>query len=251
MNDRPTFSRPAGSNAATRIRAFFALVPDDAVRVQFVDACARRRAPLARARGHGRPRAPDAGVPRRRRVARSPRCARSATRCRSSGDRLEFDALGAWRASGVAWIAPAVVAGAAAALHAALRDALRGAGFALEARAVPAARHAGAALRAAAAARADAGDVAGRAAVPDADPNCGRRIALRYREDAAVALRVAIALARVAPLRSRRARRAQRQRAPSATGRAGSAHHSLHEPGYSRVPCRPGDLPSRACCGTR
>ena len=48
---------------------------------------------------------------------------------------LVFDTLGAWRASGVAWVAPAVVPQPIVALHAALAVALAGAGFGLEERA--------------------------------------------------------------------------------------------------------------------
>jgi 2'-5' RNA ligase len=50
------------------------------------------------------------------------------------GSVLDFDVLGAWRASGVAWIAPSVVPQALLDLHATLRDALAGAGIVLDAR---------------------------------------------------------------------------------------------------------------------
>jgi 2'-5' RNA ligase len=52
-----------------------------------------------------------------------------------AGAVLVFDTLGAWRASGVAWVAPAVVPPPILALHAALAAALTAAGFALDARA--------------------------------------------------------------------------------------------------------------------
>jgi RNA 2',3'-cyclic 3'-phosphodiesterase len=52
-----------------------------------------------------------------------------------AGAVLVFDTLGAWRASGVAWVAPSVVPSPILALHAALAAALTVAGFALEARA--------------------------------------------------------------------------------------------------------------------
>lgn len=52
-----------------------------------------------------------------------------------AGGVLVFDTLGAWRASGVAWVAPAVVPPSILALHVALAAALATAGFALEARA--------------------------------------------------------------------------------------------------------------------
>lgn len=52
-----------------------------------------------------------------------------------AGGVLVFDTLGAWRASGVAWVAPSVVPPSILALHGALAAALATAGFALEARA--------------------------------------------------------------------------------------------------------------------
>ncbi|MEP7327961.1 MAG: RNA 2',3'-cyclic phosphodiesterase [Betaproteobacteria bacterium] len=52
-----------------------------------------------------------------------------------AGAVLNFDTLGAWRASGVAWAAPSVVPPPIVALHAALATALTDAGFVLEARA--------------------------------------------------------------------------------------------------------------------
>ncbi len=51
-----------------------------------------------------------------------------------AGAVLAFDLLGAWRASGVAWVAPDVVPQALLNLHAALRVALAAAGIDLEAR---------------------------------------------------------------------------------------------------------------------
>ena len=52
-----------------------------------------------------------------------------------AGAVLVFDTLGAWRASGVAWVAPSVVPPPILALHAALAAALTTAGFTLDARA--------------------------------------------------------------------------------------------------------------------
>src|SRR4029079_13782090 len=49
-----------------------------------------------------------------------------------NGASLAFDTLGAWRASGVAWVAPSVLPAALATLHARLHAALIEAGFALE-----------------------------------------------------------------------------------------------------------------------
>ena len=51
-----------------------------------------------------------------------------------SGFDVNFDSLGAWRASGVAWIAPSVLPPALQKLHAALAKALAEAGFTLETR---------------------------------------------------------------------------------------------------------------------
>ncbi len=51
-----------------------------------------------------------------------------------SGFDVNFDSLGAWRASGVAWIAPSVLPPALQRLHAALAKSLADAGFALETR---------------------------------------------------------------------------------------------------------------------
>ena len=53
-----------------------------------------------------------------------------------TGAVLRFDTLGAWRASGVAWVAPSVLPAAIVALHAALRAALAAAGFTLDTRAL-------------------------------------------------------------------------------------------------------------------
>jgi len=119
----------------TSVRAFFALVPDDAVRRQFV-ALARN---VAR-RSRGRPVSgehvhltlaflgdvPASALPSLRAIG-SGLSARGAT--------LGFDVLGAWRASGVAWTAPSELPAPLIDLHAALRQALVDAGFALDARA--------------------------------------------------------------------------------------------------------------------
>jgi 2'-5' RNA ligase len=50
------------------------------------------------------------------------------------GATLLFDTLGAWRASGVAWVAPAEVSDSLLVLHAALHEMLAAASFALESR---------------------------------------------------------------------------------------------------------------------
>lgn len=119
---------------APRLRTFFALVPDDAVRQRFL-ALARE---VAR-RSRGRAIAGDhvhltlaflGDVP-----------ATSIVELRRIGDRLshigalmEFDTLGAWRASGVAWVAPSRLPPALTALHTELNQSLRDTGFEVEGR---------------------------------------------------------------------------------------------------------------------
>jgi len=117
-----------------RIRAFFALVPEDSVRLQFL-ALARDVARRSRGRAisgeHVHLTLAFLGdVP-----------VDSVARLRAIGDRmpqvgapLAFDTLGAWRASGVAWVAPSVLPPALATLHAQLHAALLEAEFPLESR---------------------------------------------------------------------------------------------------------------------
>jgi len=127
-------SAAAAPDARTDVRAFFAVVPDDEVRRQF-SALARD---VAR-RSRGRAVSGDhvhltlafigdvaaTAIPALRAVGDAlPRV----------GAMLEFDTLGAWRASGVAWIAPQEVPMPLTRMHAALRDTLAGAGFAVDAR---------------------------------------------------------------------------------------------------------------------
>lgn len=116
------------------IRVFFALVPDESVARQFT---ALGKDVARRARG--RVVAGDhvhltlaflgdvavASVPALRRIGDAlPR----------DGAVLEFDTLGSWRASGVAWIAPSAIPPPVAALHDALHRALGDAGFPLDTR---------------------------------------------------------------------------------------------------------------------
>ena len=126
--DQHTYTPPAPD----RIRAFFALVPDEAVRLSFL-ALARDVARRSRGRSisgeHVHLTLAFLGdVP-----------VESLTTIREIGDTmprtgasLAFDTLGAWRASGVAWVAPSVLPPVLAALHATLHTALTQAGFALE-----------------------------------------------------------------------------------------------------------------------
>lgn len=115
-----------------RIRAFFALVPEDAVRLQFL-ALARDVARRSRGRSISGEHVhltlaflgdvPLESVPTIRTIGDAmPR----------NGASLAFDTLGAWRASGVAWVAPSVLPAALATLHARLHAALIEVGFALE-----------------------------------------------------------------------------------------------------------------------
>ena len=115
-----------------RIRAFFALVPDEAVRLSFLS-LAREVARRSRGRSisgeHVHLTLAFLGdVPME-----------SLATIRAIGDEmprtgasLAFDTLGAWRASGVAWVAPSVLPATLATLHANLHAALTGAGFLLE-----------------------------------------------------------------------------------------------------------------------
>lgn len=116
-------------------RLFFALVPSAAVRAAFGD-LARNVARRSRGRAVSSDHlhltlaflgdVPANALPALHQVGDGmPR----------AGGVLVFDALGAWRASGVAWAAPSVVPPAILALHGTLGTALATAGFALEARA--------------------------------------------------------------------------------------------------------------------
>ncbi len=120
---------------AATIRAFFALVPDDAVRARLAalagDVARRARGRTVLSEHVHLTMAFLGDVP-----------GSSVTVLRAVGDALpkggavlEFDQLGAWRASGVAWIAPSVIPPQLPALHGRLAEALAGAGFVLEKRA--------------------------------------------------------------------------------------------------------------------
>ena len=116
-------------------RFFFALAPSAIVRAAFADLSRN----VAR-RSRGRPVSSDhlhltlaflGDVP----AAALPALHQVGAAMPRAGAVLVFDTLGAWRASGVAWVAPAVVPPPILALHAALAAALSTAGFALEPRA--------------------------------------------------------------------------------------------------------------------
>lgn len=126
----PRAADEAGSPA--RLRAFFAIAPDVAVRQRLLS---RAHDVARRARGRAVSGehlhltlaflgdVPTARLPELRAIGEQlPRTAAT----------LEFDTLGAWRASGVAWIAPSLVPSAITDLYAALHQALHAAGFVLE-----------------------------------------------------------------------------------------------------------------------
>lgn len=132
-----TFIDAAGSVAADpppRVRVFYAWVPAEAVRAQFAT-LAREVARRCRGRAISGDHVHltlaflgdvDAGVlPKLRAVG---------DRLSHVGGILEFDGLGGWRASGVAWVAPTQVPSGLLAMHAALRAALVDAGFDVDTR---------------------------------------------------------------------------------------------------------------------
>ena len=129
-----TQSLPTELNARSTIRVFYALVPSEAVRLQFV-ALARDVARRSRGRAimgdHVHLTLAFLGD-----VAATalPVLRRIGDQLPHLGADLAFDMLGAWRASGVAWVAPDAVPPALLDLHAALRAALAAAGIDLDAR---------------------------------------------------------------------------------------------------------------------
>jgi 2'-5' RNA ligase len=124
----------ADADAHTDVRAFFALVPDDEVRRQ-LSVLARDVARRSRGRA-------VSGDHVHLTIAFIGDVAASAIPAlRAIGDALphagamlEFDTLGAWRASGVAWIAPQDIPVPLERMHAGLRDALAHAGFPVDTR---------------------------------------------------------------------------------------------------------------------
>jgi 2'-5' RNA ligase len=116
------------------VRAFFALAPDEEVRSHL----AQLGRDVAR-KSRGRAVSPEnahltlafLGDVARSRV---PILEQVGDRLPHAGFVVEFDSLGAWRASGVAWIAPSQLPPALVKLHSTLADALTVAGFELETR---------------------------------------------------------------------------------------------------------------------
>jgi RNA 2',3'-cyclic 3'-phosphodiesterase len=124
----------SATGSAATIRAFFALTPDQGVRNELA-ALGRDVARNSR----GRAVSPEnahltlaflGDVER----SRLPALRLVGDQMAHTGFVVEFDSLGAWRASGVAWIAPAKLPPVLVTLHSTLADALILAGFALETR---------------------------------------------------------------------------------------------------------------------
>jgi len=118
----------------SRVRTFFALVPDESVRLQFLTLArevARRSRGRAISGEHVHLTLAFLGdVPFER-----------LSQLRAIGDALpltgavlDFDTLGAWRASGVAWVAPSQLPPSLVELHAALHRELTSAQFEMESR---------------------------------------------------------------------------------------------------------------------
>jgi len=117
-----------------RVRTFYALVPDDAVRLHFLSLArdvARRSRGRAISGEHVHLTLAFLGdVP----VGRVAELRAIGDRLPHKGANLEFDTLGAWRASGVAWVAPSVLPEVLTGLHAGLHDELTRGRFELESR---------------------------------------------------------------------------------------------------------------------
>ncbi len=118
--------------ASGRIRAFFALVPDEPVRLQFISLAkdvARRSRGRAISGEHVHLTlaflgdVPSQSLPALRAVGAA---------MPHAGATLQFDTLGAWRASGVAWVAPSVLPPVLSVLHERLYESLTSEGFVLE-----------------------------------------------------------------------------------------------------------------------
>ena len=129
-----TGNAPADKDAGAPIRAFFALFPDNAARARL----AALAAEVAR-RCRGRTVLSEhvhltlaflGDVPGTEIEAL---CA-IGDALPKDGAIIEFDQLGAWRASGVAWIAPSVVPAPVLSLHDRLGASLRRSGFAVDPR---------------------------------------------------------------------------------------------------------------------
>jgi 2'-5' RNA ligase len=117
------------------VRAFFALLPPADARARLADLgrdVARRARGRAVAPGHAHITLAFIGDVAGTAVAGLAAVGNALPR---EGFALEFSVLGAWRASGVAWVAPASLPPALGALHAALAQRLAAAGYIIEQRA--------------------------------------------------------------------------------------------------------------------
>ena len=124
----------ANPEAPRGIRAFFALSPDDEVR-ETLAALGRDVARRCRGRAVS-PENAHLTLAFIGDVAKDalPVLQSVGDRAPKTGFVVNFDSVGAWRASGVAWIAPAVLPPALLTLHSTLADVLARAGFELETR---------------------------------------------------------------------------------------------------------------------
>lgn len=119
---------------SSRVRTFFALVPEEQVRLQFLTLArevARRSRGRAISGEHVHLTLAFLGDVE---VERLPKLHAIGDALPNRGAVLEFDTLGAWRASGVAWVAPSQLPSTLVDLHAALHGALTEAAFEMEQR---------------------------------------------------------------------------------------------------------------------
>jgi 2'-5' RNA ligase len=130
----PDTQRPENPDAPRGIRAFFALSPDAEVR-ETLAALGRDVARRCRGRAVS-PENAHLTLAFVGDVAKGalPVLEAVGAAAPKAGFVVRFDSLGAWRASGVAWIAPAILPPALLKLHSTLASALSKAGFELETR---------------------------------------------------------------------------------------------------------------------
>ncbi len=125
---------PVAQDAPRGIRAFFALSPDDEVR-ETLTALGKDVARRSRGRAVS-PENAHLTLAFIGDVSKDALVALQAVgdKVPKTGFVVSFDSLGAWRASGVAWIAPSVLPPPLLTLHSKLADTLAAAGFELEVR---------------------------------------------------------------------------------------------------------------------
>lgn len=124
----------SGTEAPGGVRAFFALSPDDEVR----ETLAELGRDVAR-RSRGRAVSPENAHLTLAFIGDVtkdvlPALQAVGDRVPKTGFVVSFDSLGAWRASGVAWIAPSLLPPPLLKLHSMLADGLQASGFELETR---------------------------------------------------------------------------------------------------------------------